>query len=171
MIGRISSSLVKRDPDGMSRLVQLAEQNDGFLNRLIWKPAFGQARLPTSIDLLDPQHPLLQAVDSLPIDQPVQVHTIAGKWLFTIGPGGGDGVVPLSSAVHPQAQTELVINASHTAVHRAPEAIAEIWTILKAHAEGVSRSSAAEPEHFHPLKDERAGAVPPEPTLSAEEAD
>ena len=80
-------------------------------------------------------------------------------------------MVPLSSAVHPQAQTELVINASHTAVHRAPEAIAEIWTILKAHAEGVSRSSAAEPEHFHPLKDERAGAVPPEPTLSAEEAD
>lgn len=171
MIGRISSSLVKRDPDGMSRLVQLAEQNDGFLNRLIWKPAFGQARLPTSIDLLDPQHPLLQAVDSLPIDQRVQVHTIAGKWLFTIGPGGGDGVVPLSSAVHPQAQTELVINASHTAVHRAPEAIAEIWTILKSHAEGVSRSSAAEPERFLPLKDEAAGAVPPEPTLSAEEAD
>jgi pimeloyl-ACP methyl ester carboxylesterase len=165
-IGRVSSSLVKRDPDGMSRLVQLAEQNEGFLNRLIWKPFFGQPRLPTSIDLLDPQHPLLQAVDSLPIDQRVQVHTIAGKWLYTIGPGGGDGVVPLSSAVHPLAQTELVINASHTAVHRAPESIAEIWNILKLHADGVPRLASEPIEAAPAVPQDTMEDVPPEPVLS-----
>lgn len=166
LIGRISSSLVKRDPDGMSRLVELAEQNEGFLNRLIWKPVFGQARLPTSIDLLDPQHPLLQAVDALPIDRGVQLHTIAGKWLYTIGPGGGDGVVPLSSAVHPLAQSELVINAAHTAVHRTPESIAEIWTILKEHADGVSRSSTGDAASWRPIREEGSNELPPEPPLS-----
>jgi hypothetical protein len=141
LIGRVSSSLVKRDPDGMSRLVEVAEQNEGFLNRLIWKPMFGQPRLPTSIDLLDPQHPLLQAVDQLPIDERVQIHTIAGKWLYTVGPGGGDGVVPLSSAVHPLAQSELVINAPHTAVHRDSKSIDEIWKILSQHAPGLPAPS------------------------------
>jgi pimeloyl-ACP methyl ester carboxylesterase len=171
LIGRMSSSLVKRDPDGMSRLVQLAEQNEGFLNRLIWKPFFGQPRLPTSIDLLDPQHPLLQAVDSLPIDERVQVHTIAGKWLYTIGPGGGDGVVPLSSAVHPLAQSELVINASHTAVHRDPQAIGEIWSILKSHADGVPWPPNSAVEQSGTATTERPAAVPPEPTLSTGEED
>jgi pimeloyl-ACP methyl ester carboxylesterase len=169
LIGRVSSSLVKRDPDGMSRLVQVAEENEGFLNRLIWKPLFGQPRLPTSIDLLDPQHPLLQAVDQLPIDDHVQIHTIAGKWLYTMGPGGGDGVVPLSSAVHPQAQSELVINASHTAVHRDPKSIDEIWAILRDHANGMPTPPSdyvrLPPETDSPVPE---GQVPPEPEFPAE---
>jgi hypothetical protein len=169
LIGRVSSSLVKRDPDGMSRLVQVAEENEGFLNRLIWKPLFGQPRLPTSIDLLDPQHPLLQAVDQLPIDDHVQIHTIAGKWLYTMGPGGGDGVVPLSSAVHPQAQSELVINASHTAVHRDPKSIDEIWAILRDHANGMPTPPSdyvrLPPETDSPVP---GSQVPPEPEFPVE---
>jgi hypothetical protein len=110
-------------------------------------------------------------VDSLPIDERVQVHTIAGKWLYTIGPGGGDGVVPLSSAVHPLAQSELVINASHTAVHRDPQAIGEIWSILKSHADGVPWPPNSAVEQSGTATTERPAAVPPEPTLSTGEED
>lgn len=176
-IGRVSSSLVKRDPDGMGRLVQVAEQNDGFLNRLLWKPVFGRPRLPTSIDLLDPQHPLLMAIDGLPLDEGVQVHTIAGKWLYTIGPGGGDGVVPLSSAVHPAAQTELVINASHTAIHRDPQSVDEIWSILQAHSQAVAlpasgpaegpRTSAFDPDLDPDLEPD----LPPAPAGTSRDVD
>jgi len=163
-IGRISSSLVKRDPDGMGRLIQVAEENEGVLNRLLWKPLFGSPRLPTSIDLLDPQHPLLMAVDDLPIDDQVQVHTIAGRWFYTFGPERGDGVVPLSSALHPASRTELVINASHTAIHRDPQAVEEIWSILREHAEAVPPPPLPQFDAPDPGRSATVPDLPPVPT-------
>lgn len=93
-------------------------------------------RLPTSVDMLEPQHPLARAINELPVSENVAVHTIAGSGYFTVGLESGDGVVPRSSAIHPAAESELLLKATHTRIHRTPEAVAEIWRILDAHSRG-----------------------------------
>ena len=125
--GRWGSSLVRRSPVEQVMHRQLVRANPGvFCWSVFW-------RLPTSVDMLEPDHPLARAVDELPISQSVMVHTIAGAGYLTSGLETGDRVVPLSSAVHANAHTELQVKAKHTHIHRSPEAVAEIRRILAQH--------------------------------------
>ena len=126
--GRGGSILVRRNEVERAMHRELVVNNPGvFRWSVVW-------RLPTSVDMLEPSHPLARGVDELPISECVTVHTIAGSGHFTAGMETGDGVVPLSSAVHPRAQSEVLIKAKHTQVHRTPEAVTEIRRILSEHS-------------------------------------
>ncbi len=89
--------------------------------------------LATSIDELAWEHPLLLAIDSLPIDSNVKRHSIIAELCSTVRPGGGDGQVPYASAHHPGAVSELIVQAGHYCLedHRV---IQEVARILKEHA-------------------------------------
>ncbi|WP_397569349.1 esterase/lipase family protein [Schlesneria sp. T3-172] len=127
LTGRWSSALIRRSPFENGLHQQLIVSNPGvFRWSVFW-------RFPNSIDMLEPEHPLAQAVDDLPISDHVKVHTIAGTGYMTTGFETGDRVVPLSSAVHCRAETELQIKATHTHIHRTPEAVNELLRILAEH--------------------------------------
>jgi triacylglycerol esterase/lipase EstA (alpha/beta hydrolase family) len=127
-IGRISSALVVERPDLVRRHEQLVRDNPG-----LFRPEM-ERRVPTSIDLLEPQSCVLQATNSLPYNPCVALHSIIGddRW----GPiqGRSDGVVAVSSARIAGAQSELLVDAGHTDVQRDPETIREVICILTRHA-------------------------------------
>ena len=89
--------------------------------------------LATSIDELVWEHPLLLAIDSLPIDPTVKRHSIIAELCSTARPGGGDGQVPYASAHHPGAVSELIVHAGHYCLED-PGVIEEVARILKEHA-------------------------------------
>lgn len=126
--GRVGSALVHRSQTERALHQELVAANPGVIR---WPVSW---RLPTSIDMLEPGHPLARAVDELPISGSVMVHTIAGAGYFTEGLETGDGVVPLSSAVHRGAHSEILVKATHTHIHRTPEAVIEVRRILGEHS-------------------------------------
>jgi pimeloyl-ACP methyl ester carboxylesterase len=113
---------------------QLIDQNCG-----LFKPAVQRHR-PTTIDLLDPDSPFLQALAEMPINCATRLHSI-------IGTGGcspsepGDGVVPVASARH-CGDSELLVPAKHEKLHRHPASIAEVARILRLHAVEMDQAIA-----------------------------
>jgi pimeloyl-ACP methyl ester carboxylesterase len=97
-----------------------------------FRPAF-RAGLPTSIDQLVWEHPLLLAIDGLPIEPKVQRHSIIADRRKTPRADGGDGLVPYASAHHPGAASELLVSAGHLCLEN-PDVIGEVARILKEHA-------------------------------------
>ena len=89
--------------------------------------------LATSIDELAWEHPLLLAIDGLPIDPNVKRHSIIAELCSTVRPGGGDGQVPYASAHHPGAVSELIVHAGHYCLEDS-RVIEEVARILKEHA-------------------------------------
>lgn len=134
LVGRVSSSLVKRSPHELALHFELVTSNPGAFRNVL------RRRLPTSIDMLEPHNRMLRAIDRLPVCDSVQIHTIAGTGKATIGAWTGDGVVPRSSARHPLAESELLVRASHTRLHRDPHVVAEVWRILDDHAASMQDS-------------------------------
>jgi len=89
--------------------------------------------LATSFDELAWKHPLLLAIESLPIDPNVKRHSIIAELCSTVRPGGGDGQVPYASAHHPGAVSELIVHAGHYCLEE-PKVIEEVARVLKEHA-------------------------------------
>jgi pimeloyl-ACP methyl ester carboxylesterase len=94
-------------------------------------PTF-RAGLPTSLDELSWEHPLLLAIDGLPFNTDVKRHSIIADLRRTVRPGGGDGLVPYASAHHPGANSELLANAGHSCLDNL-DVIGEVARILREH--------------------------------------
>lgn len=128
-----------RQPSDLERVFdELLEANKRFLTTK-------KRRMPTSIDLLRPDDPLLQAIYRLPVNPGVKMHSIYGvghKGRF--GKESGDGIVPSSSARHPNVQSELAVDAGH-GLHNHPDTTDEVVRILRLHlaAAGVASKPAA----------------------------
>ncbi len=90
-------------------------------------------RIPTSIDLLDPDDATLQAIYGLPVSGSVEQHNILGTgnrlWTWR----QSDGVVTINSAGHPDCITETHIAAPHTEITKDEATFAEVARILKLH--------------------------------------
>jgi hypothetical protein len=86
-----------------------------------------RAILPTSIQGLSPNSPLLHALDRLPI-QAVH-HSIIGDRGRGDTPNSSDGVVPYSSSHLASAQSEKIVPTGHEAMDN-PQAVEEIRRIL-----------------------------------------
>ena len=128
-VWRAVASRFVRPSDGLQRAhasLLAANDPDAF------RPAF-RAGLPTSIDELVWEHPLLLAIDSLPIEPRVQRHSIIADRRKTPRTDGGDGLVPYASAHHPGATSEFVVSAGHVCLENAG-VIGEVARILKEHA-------------------------------------
>jgi pimeloyl-ACP methyl ester carboxylesterase len=136
VVGRGASLLVEPAPQQAAIHQQLIHDNPGVFN-----PEF-ESRLPTSIDMLSPRSPLLEAMHNVPIRAGVRLHNILGVSHPVSLDGPSDGVVSVHSASHPACQSVRAIGEKHSNVHRAPETSAEILRILKV---GLPAQSFSQP--------------------------
>jgi triacylglycerol esterase/lipase EstA (alpha/beta hydrolase family) len=127
-IGRIGSLLIDEPAQLQAAHTQLLQANPG-----VFSSEFKQ-RVPTSIDLLDPDSQLLQAVDSLPIASHVRLHTIYGEGRWMLGSHDSDGVVEVSSARHPCSSSELAVDEKHARLTQHADVIQEVLDILYQHS-------------------------------------
>jgi hypothetical protein len=91
-----------------------------------------QKRIPTSVDLMNPDNQLLQAIQKLPLAPWVQSYAIAGTGgsaLSRMGPS--DGVVTLRSATTPAAGQTYYVDAIHTDILRNSLTIDLVTQILR----------------------------------------
>ncbi|MCH2180473.1 MAG: alpha/beta fold hydrolase [Mariniblastus sp.] len=139
LIGRIGSRLVEEPSRQVGEHQQLINDNPGNFSREF------RRRIPTSIDLLKPQSPLLEAMSRLETKPSVQFHSIIGIYRPMIGAWMSDGVVPVRSAAIPDVETEKRIHAKHEKINKTPECINELFCILRSHFNQID-FMPAEPE-------------------------
>ena len=126
-VGRLGSMLVDQPIDlelGHRKL--LCDNPDVFSREY-------SNRIPTSIDILEPKSPLLFAVNSLPLDPKIQMHSIIGRGRWMLGSGDSDGVVPVTSARQEGAISEMLVHEKHTDLTKNALVIAELLSILREH--------------------------------------
>ena len=121
-----------------SAFVHPDEQVQTFHDRLIHdnpNAFYGtfRKRIPTSIDLLEPSDNSLQSIYDLPVPYNVREHLIIGTGEGPWTLGLNDGVVPVSSARHRCADTEMQVKASHTKILKHEETISEVIRLLHLH--------------------------------------
>ena len=93
-----------------------------------------EERIPTTIDTLEPDSPLLAAMRPIPVAAGVTSHTIVGTGHLTDGLDDGDGVVSVPSGRTGGVVSERFVPATHTTIHHRPETVEEVVAILTAHA-------------------------------------
>jgi pimeloyl-ACP methyl ester carboxylesterase len=135
-IGRVSSALVERSPRDEAVHAELVAANPGAFSKKFAR------RMPTSVDLLEPQDPTLEAIRALRISPCVKLHSIIGTGRTLLLDGPGDGVVTVSSARHPGVASECFVDATHTTILRHPDTQAEIRRILLEHGTNASKPDA-----------------------------
>lgn len=94
--------------------------------------------IETSIDSLDPSSPLLPVLLAAQQAPWVKYHNIVGKrsdkgFADLLAGGAGDGVVPLESSQLDDVESQIVVQADHSQVHRHPQSVLEVRRILLDH--------------------------------------
>lgn len=130
LVGRGAALLVETSPEQAAMHDQLIRDNPGTFNPRI------ERRMPTSIDMLQPQSPLLGAMCRMRIKPCVALHNVIGVSMPWSLDGPTDGVVSVRSAEHPGCQSVLAFNAAHSKVHRELRTSCEVLRILNLHARG-----------------------------------
>jgi pimeloyl-ACP methyl ester carboxylesterase len=122
-------SLPKKMMEGRD---QLLAQNKHFFR------ANAPIQIKTSIDSLSPDSPMLSTLLAASPGPWVTYHNVIGrepkpglgsKYIV----GEGDGVVPLDSArldESPQVESQIVVSADHSNVHRHPQSVLEVRRVL-----------------------------------------
>ena len=62
-----------------------------------------------------------------------------------LGAGDADGMVPVSSARHSSAVSEKFIHAKHTNVNKYPEAVEELFCVLRRHLQELGPATNSVP--------------------------
>lgn len=127
--GRVFSSFVRPDEQNQAMHDKLVADNPNAFFGIFRK------RIPTSVDLLEPNDASLKAIYRLPIPDHVQQHTILGTGETPLTLGKSDGVVSVESASHPNARSEVHVEAAHTKIHSQDAAISEVIRLLRLHLE------------------------------------
>jgi pimeloyl-ACP methyl ester carboxylesterase len=126
-VGRLASLAVREPPEMTEMHTRLVAMNPGA-----FRPEFARA-VPTTIDLLQPKSPTLQALEKLRPSCWVATHSIVGDIHPSLLGGRDDCVVAVESAHTPGALSEICVPAKHTRVHHHPRSIAELVAILRQH--------------------------------------
>jgi pimeloyl-ACP methyl ester carboxylesterase len=126
-IGRLGSLLARPEPDRIVRHAELLRANPGVFSDEI------SARVPTSVDMLDPDSAVLRAMAFLPTNPCVRFHTVFGYGRTRLAIGEGDGIVGVDSALSPRATSQTGVDASHMTIHRKLESVSEVVRILDEH--------------------------------------
>ena len=133
-VGKIGSSLVNESEEDVQEYEDLIRCNPGVFSDEVSR------RIPTSIDLLEPESKLLQAIAGLPASCRVRMHSVIGNHCWTLKGGRSDGVVPVPSARDSRAITERFVDTVHTKTKSHPESIQEVLSILGQHLDESDRS-------------------------------
>lgn len=126
-VARLASLTVERPPELAAIHRMLVAANPGS-----FKPEFEQ-NLPTTVQLLEPDSPLLTVAYELRPACWVSLHSVVGILHHSITGERTDCVVPESSARYPGVLSELDVRASHTKIHHHLETVAEVERILQQH--------------------------------------
>jgi pimeloyl-ACP methyl ester carboxylesterase len=124
-VGRFGSLLVKSSADTDARHRRVVAQNPGVFAPWI------KHRIPTSVDMLEPDNPLLTTMETFSFGPCVQLHSIIGVARNKHCTGPGDGIVSLTSATHPGVVSERLVDATHEELHDAATTLNEIQCILE----------------------------------------
>jgi pimeloyl-ACP methyl ester carboxylesterase len=122
-----------------SRLVRLPDPLRASYRRLIAsnRPNFFTERfrrgLPTSVDELEWQSPILVSLEALGLPRAVKAHSIIADRRDPPTAGGTDGIVPYDSAHLDGAASELLVSSGHLCQDH-PAVIGEVRRILLEHA-------------------------------------
>jgi pimeloyl-ACP methyl ester carboxylesterase len=125
LVGRGAAHLVEESPAQTAMHDELLRDNPNTFNPLI------DRRMPTSIDMLTRQSPLLEAMRQMRLKPDLALNNIIGASHPVSLDGPSDGVVSVHSASHPGCQSVLAVGALHGKVHRAWETSTEILRILE----------------------------------------
>lgn len=126
-LSRLFINVPKKILQGQQRLMNLDSiQNTELLT------------ITTSIDSLAPESPVLPVLREAPVAPWVRVHNIVGvlsddSLVHKIAGDESDGVVAYASARIEDSQSEIVVPADHSSIHRHPRAILEVRRILLEH--------------------------------------
>lgn len=131
-IGRLASAMVRPRPGIERRHQQLIRDNPGVFSGEL------ERSIPTSIDMLDPQSPLLRTIRCQPTACWIKLDSIIGTKHIPVFEKPGDGIVPINSALFPGVESQLFVYAKHTEVHRNQDSTSEVWRILQQHLGEVS---------------------------------
>lgn len=138
-VGRLASISIRQSPEVVAFQREVVRLNPGAL-----RPEF-EGALPTTVDILRPGSPVLEAIERLRPPCWVTCHSIMGDaWTSPVS-GPGDKVVPLASARLPGVASEVVVPATHTKVHHHPITVLEMERILTDHLRESGLESAAVP--------------------------
>lgn len=134
-IGRVAASLVRpgQETEGMHEEL-VAANPDAF------SPQF-ERRVPTSIDMLEPDDPTLLAIRSMRVSSRVRLHSIIGTGREMLTEGRGDGAVTVASALHPDVVSQRFVDSTHTEIQRHPDTQAELRAILITHLTECDRAA------------------------------
>ncbi len=126
-VGRFASATIRQPPATVAMHREIVAMNPGAV-----RPEYEKS-LPTTIDILEPESSVLQALHRLRPPCWVSQHTIMGDvWTSPVS-GPGDKVVPTSSARLAGVVSEVVVPAAHTKVHHHPITVLEMERILLEH--------------------------------------
>jgi pimeloyl-ACP methyl ester carboxylesterase len=126
-IGRIGSCLARPTTEADERQRRVVRENPG-----VFEPWISR-RVPNSVDLLEPDSPLLAAMLKLPICPDVRMHSIIGVSRTKSCQGPGDGAVSLTSAGLSCVDSEKLVSATHEELHDAAASVIEVERILQQH--------------------------------------
>lgn len=127
LVGQAASGIIKSLDEEEPEYRQLMDENQDIFYEYI------QRSPPTSVDLLEPSNPFLEALACLSPSPRVRFHSI-------IGTGGsilaepGDGVVPVASARQSGAISEVFVPVRHQKLHHDEQTLAELVRILREHS-------------------------------------
>lgn len=125
-LARLGRSLVRFPRELQERYHQWLHDNRTVLQG-------APSDIPTSIDHLGPDSPVLQATAQLPLARNARLHSIIGSGYRLPDRSRGDGVVSLASAHLAGVTSEIMVRCPHSRVHRHPETVTELKRILTQH--------------------------------------
>ena len=128
-IGRFAARLVSRSNDLVDEYKTFMEKNRDVVD------PFFVGHIPTSVEMLKPEDPVLQAMRRLRVEPRVRMHSVIGTGQTMLVGGPADGVVPVDSARHPGVDSELQVPATHRQLQSHPETVQEVLRILMLHLE------------------------------------
>ena len=134
--GKIASKIVKYSPQQTQFHKSLIQKNPDAFNQTV------RRRSPTSIDLMNPDNSLLQAIQCLPMAPWVNSYAIAGTGgSFYSRMGPSDGVITIESATTPPAYQTFFVNAIHTEILKNNKTINIVSQILRSNAKSAPIAS------------------------------
>lgn len=133
VVGLAASNLVKSLGAEEEEYRQLMDANPDVFYEYI------QRAPPTSVDLLEPSNPFLEALACMPVSRRVKLHSIIGTGGSALAAEPGDGVVPVSSAHLDGVCSELFVPARHEKLHHDETTLAELSRILREHSRQSDR--------------------------------
>jgi hypothetical protein len=126
VVGRTAADRVRQPGDRQQLHQELVTGNPGLLI-----PEY-QQRIPTSVDLMQPESPLLGSMQQLQVSPAVTMHSIIG-WRRRRWRRPSDGVVPVSSARQAGTASECFVDASHGQLTQSDDTRDEVLRILAEH--------------------------------------